>query len=155
MGSFRTRAIRMLATHGIPEPTPEGWYSWQRYLDTVREIADTVGPATLSRIGRLLVDQDEFADGASLESVLRALDPAYKSRHRARDAGDFHYEPTGPRSARMLVRNPYPCELDLAVITALAVRFRPAEALTVQVRHRAADECRSKGAAACDLEIRW
>ena len=106
MGSFRARAIRMLATHGIPEPTPDEWYPWQRYLDTVREIAETVGPATVSRIGRLLVEQDEFVDDATLESVLKALDPAYKARHRARDAGDFHYEPAGPRSARVLVRNP-------------------------------------------------
>ena len=62
--------------------------------------------------------------------------------HRGGDVGSYDFQSTGPRSAKMVCRNPYPCELDRGIIEAMATRFKPDDSLGVSVRHDDSAPCR-------------
>ena len=50
MGTFRESALKILAGHGIKDPTAMGWYPQQAWLDAFREIFQSIGVSTLYRI---------------------------------------------------------------------------------------------------------
>lgn len=155
MGAFRTRALKLLAEHGISDPRSGEWYPLQGYLDALRSIYDTRGAATVSVTGRKLVESNPFPPEIdSLEKALASLNTDYLKRHRGSDVGGFRLEPVGERSVRMVVRNPYPCELDRAVVEAICQRFRPAGRLP-RVTHEDGAGCRKDGADACTLLVSW
>ena len=154
LGLSRRRGLQLLAEQGITAVDPESWYPWQAYLNAQRAIYEVVGPHTVGRIGRMLVEEASFTseiDG--IHAALSTLDRDYRLRHRGKDVGGFAYQPTGDRSGRMAIRNPYPCELDRQVVEALCRRFRPPESLTVYVKHEGG--CRNDGAEECVLDLRW
>lgn len=155
MGAFRTRALKLLAEHGISEPRGGEWYPLQGYLNALRSIYDTRGAATVSVTGRKLVEAHPFPPEIdSLEKALTALDTDYRNRHRGSDIGGFRPESVGERSVRIVVRSPYPCELDRAVVEAICQRFRPAGGIP-RVKHEEEVECRKEGAEACSLLVSW
>lgn len=154
LGLSRRRGLIVLSEQGITEVDPATWYPWQAYLNAQRFIYERVGPHTVGRIGRKLVEGSTFPptiDG--IHAALSTLDGDYRLRHRGRDVGSFQYERTDDRAGRITIRNPYPCELDRNVVEALCQRFRPADALMVQVRHQ--EGCRNQAAEACVLEVGW
>ena len=155
LGFYSRRGMQVLADQGITELKADVWYPWQAYLNAQRFVFEQVGPNTVGRIGRRLVEEAEFPpeiDG--VHAALATLDHDYRQRHRGKDIGSFTYERTGERSGKVTIRNPYPCELDRHVVEALCRRFRPADSLAVHVKHE--DGCRNDGAAdACVLELRW
>ena len=154
LGLSRRRGLQVLAEEGITEVDPDAWYSWQAYLNAQRAIYEGVGPHTVGRIGRTLVEEATFGpEVRTIHDALSTLDRDYRLRHRGRDVGGFTWEPAGERSGRITIRNPYPCELDRQVVEALCRRFRPADALTVYVRHEG--PCRNQGAERCVLDLRW
>ena len=55
----------------------------------------------------------------------------------------------------MTIRNPYPCELDRGVVTALVQRFRPPASPLSRVEHVSDARCRKNGAEACELRVTW
>lgn len=155
MGAFRTRALKLLAEHGIAHPRAGEWYSLQGYLDALRSIYDTRGAATVSVTGRKLVEANPFPPEIdSLEKALASLNTDYRNRHRGNDVGGFRLEPVGERSVRVVVRNPYPCELDRAVVESICQRFRPAGGIP-RVEHEAGAGCRKEGVEACTLLVSW
>lgn len=154
LGLSQQRGVRALAEQGISRVDAEAWYPWQAYLDAQRAIYQGVGPNTVGRVGRKLVEEASFPpeiDG--VHAALSALDHDYRHRHRGKDVGGFVYCPTGERSGRIAIRNPYPCELDRQVVEALCRRFRPAESLAVYLKHQ--EGCRNSGAEECVLALRW
>jgi hypothetical protein len=153
MGAFRGRALQVLAAHGIESPQSGVWYEWQGYLDALREIYETRGPAMISVTGRKLVEGHRFpAEVSTVQSALATLDRDYHARHRGTGVGSFEVRETSPRSMEVTVRNPYPCELDRSVVEALATRFRPRGSV-VRLDH--AGGCRREGAPECVLRVRW
>jgi len=154
LGLSRRRGAQVLADEGIPSVESGKWYPWQAYLNAQRYIYEKVGPHTVGRIGRKLVEGASFpADIDGIHAALSTLDRDYHQRHRGQDVGSFRYERTGERSGRMTIRNPYPCELDRNVIEALCQRFRPADAPVVHVRHQ--EGCRNQGASECVIQVHW
>jgi hypothetical protein len=154
LGLLRRRGLQILADQGIEEVDPEEWYPWQAYLNAQRAIYENVGPNTVGVIGRKLVEESEFPpELEGVHAALSELDGDYRLRHRGKDVGGFTYEPTGERSGRVVIRNPYPCALDRQVVEALCRRFRPAESAAVYVRH--GDGCRDDGAGECVLDVSW
>lgn len=154
LGLLQRRGVQILAEQGIDSVDPEAWYPWQAYLNAQRAIYEDVGPNTIGRIGRKLVEEATFSpeiDG--VHAALASLDGDYRLRHRGTDVGGFSYEATGERSGRIAIRNPYPCGLDRQVVEALCRRFRPADSPAAYVKHR--DGCRDQGAEECVLELSW
>jgi hypothetical protein len=153
MGAFRSRALQVLQAHGLPDPAAGTWYPLQSYLDALREIYQTRGPAMISVTGRKLVEGHRFTEAFDgIAAALSSLDRDYHARHRGADVGSYQVSETGPDEVTVIVRNPYPCEIDRAVVEALATRFRPRGSV-VRVEHDG--PCRHDGASACTLRVRW
>lgn len=170
MGLFKKKAIDILQNHGIARPTPGRWYSQQLWLDSFREISDTIGPMTLFAIGNKIPRNARFPhDIDTIEKALRSIDIAYHMNHRVagktlfdpvtgktgEGIGHYDYEPTGPCKATMVCPNPYPCDFDRGIIDAMAQRFKPARCLFVNVKHDDAAPCRKKGAESCTYYVEW
>ena len=170
VGVFKAKALSILAGHGIVDPVKGRWYSQQAWLDSFRSIAEGVGAATLSSIGRKIPENAQFPPEIdSIVKALSAIDVAYHMNHR-RDGkvmfdptsggmlegiGHYQFLPLDDRTAKMICRNPYPCEFDRGIIEAMAKRFKPADSVFAQVRHDDAAPCRHKAADACTYLISW
>jgi hypothetical protein len=170
MGMFRTRALNILAKHGISEPKAGEWYPQQAFLDSFRAISETIGTVTLAAIGRKIPDNANFPpDLDDIEKALKGIDVAYHMNHRLAEEplfnprtgkmregiGHYGYERIAEKEVRMVCNNPYPCDFDRGIIEAMAQRFKPAGCLFVNVRHDDAAPCRKKGADSCTYHVEW
>jgi hypothetical protein len=156
LGFFGPRGVQILSENGIPDPQPTEWYPWQAYLDAQRTVYEKVGPNTLARVGRKLVQETTFPPALdSIHQALSTLDADYHTRHEGSDVGGFRYTRTGDRSCTVEVRNPYPCELDRNVVEELSQRFKPGDSPAVFVSHADEARCRKRGADACLLAVKW
>jgi hypothetical protein len=155
MGSFKEKALKILAECGIQSPAPGKWYSQQAWLDAFKRIADTIGPNTLFKIGLKIPENAQFPpDMDSVHKGLASIDVAYHMNHRYGEIGHYNYEKTGEYSARLVCPNPYPCDFDRGIIEAIAMRFRPAGRI-VTVRHDEKAPCRMRGGDSCTYNITW
>lgn len=152
-GYFKRQPLQMLELRGIEDPQAERWYPFQAYLDVQAEVYRTVGPNTLARVGRKLVEGANLPPTLTrVHDALAGLDADYRARHRCANSGGFSYRVVDETRGLMEVRNPYPCELDHAVVESLARRIQPAGAVLARVRHLPG-RCRNQGAEACTLEV--
>lgn len=169
MGAFRYRAAEILAEHGIVEPTPGQWYPQQAWLDAFRTIAEKIGNNTVYSIGRKIPSNATFPpDIKTIDDALAAIDVAYHMNHRKGGVvlfdgatgkmreGIGHYiaQRLGPKQMQVRGENPYPCDFDRGIVTAMAERFRPAEAILLRVVH-ADGPCRRRGDECCDYSVVW
>ncbi|WP_224249252.1 hypothetical protein [Hyalangium gracile] len=150
------RALRIFAEHGIARPEKTAWYPFQGVLGAYRDILKQIGPNTMRAVGRNIPKNAEFPpDLRTVEQALQSLDTAYHMNHRGPGhIGGYRYESTGPRSARMVCDNPYPCPMDEGLVESLADRFRPKDSFFIRLQHDAAS-CRERGDAACAYLIAW
>lgn len=156
LGFYGPRGLQILAANGIHDPRPTEWYPLQSYLDAQRDLYEKVGPNTLARIGRKLVQGATFPPRLNgIHDALSTLDADYHTRHEGADVGGFRYRRTGDRSCTVEVRNPYPCELDHQVVEEICRRFKPDAVPGVFVRHADEHRCRRHGADACVLNVWW
>ena len=155
MGAFKGISLDILKENGIVEPEPDEWYSQQAWLDSFKVIADKVGPNTLYQVGRQIPQQYYFPPGVdSIESVLADLDDAYRKSHRGGDIGHYRFQVLGLNVGQVKCDNPYPCDFDRGIISALAERFEP-EGSLVDVRHEEDAPCKKQGADSCVYTISW
>jgi len=150
-----TRALRVLAAHGIVDPKPGQWYRQQAWLDAFQEIAATLGPSTLFNIGRKIPEQARFpASIDGIHKALAAIDEAYRMNHRGGDIGSYRYLADGPGRAVLVCDNPYPSDFDRGIIHAMADRHKP-EGARVRVELDAARPTRKQGGDSCTFIVTW
>lgn len=155
MGAFARLASDILAHHGIKDPDPTGWYPQQSWLDAFQEIAKSVGPLTLSRIGGSIPEAAKFPPGIdSVEEALASIDVAFHLNHRGGEIGHYTFTKTGERRGEMVCHNPYPCTFDHGLIEAMAKRFAPAGARST-VTHDDSKPCRTHLGESCTYLISW
>ncbi len=155
MGAFKTISIEILKENGIVAPQPNEWYPQQAWLNSFKAIAQKVGPNTLYQVGRQVPQQYAFPLTIdSIETVLSNLDEAYRKSHRGGEVGHYRFQILGLNSGRMTCDNPYPCDFDRGIISALAQRFEPPGSL-VDVRHEDQAPCKKQGADSCVYTISW
>lgn len=155
MSTFSDRATRILAKHGLPDPKPGVWYKQQAWLNAFQEISQTLGPNTLYRIGMMIPGQAKFPPEINtVIQALNAIDVAYKMNHRGGEIGSYLFESTGPRSGRMVCRNPYPSDFDRGIIQAMINRFKPVDGIA-KVELNPSQPSRKTGADACTYEMSW
>jgi hypothetical protein len=156
LGGFEAVARKILADNGIADPQPGKWYPQQAWLDSFKAIATKVGPSSLFSIGKAIPDQAQWPPQVTdLDSALPSIDMAYHMNHRGGDIGTYGYESTGPKTARMVCRNPYPCEFDRGIVTSVARRFKPKGVVVVDVTHDMTAPCRGNGADSCTYLVSW
>ncbi len=152
--------LSILDKHGIKDAGPGEFFPLQSFLDAMKEIADTLGPLILTRIGEEISTNAILPPGLdSLEQCLGSIDIAYHMNHRGGEIGHYNYSYEGIQGAlnraKMVCPNCYPCTFDRGVIEGFAQRFKPADALGIEVRHDDSAPCRRKGADSCTYIISW
>jgi hypothetical protein len=170
MGLFKNRALGILEKNGISRPAPGRWYSQQAWLDSFRQISETIGVMTLFAIGNKIPRNAKFPrDIDTIEKALASIDVAYHMNHRVggktlfdartgkmdEGIGHYGYESAGSKRARMVCHNPYPCDFDRGIIDAMAQRFKPPGCLFVNVKHDEAGPCRKKDGESCTYYVEW
>ena len=160
---------------GIGRPGPDGfvsiaddeWFSQELWLDAFRQIGSAVGMGAIHGIGLKIPECAIFPAWVSdVSSAIRSIDVAYHLNHRKEgrvmfDAetgtmtegiGHYGYTPvSGEKRILSTCNNPYPCDLDRGILTAMARRFAP-EATVDHVDPRV---CRKKGADQCTYLVTW
>ncbi|MFD1513399.1 hypothetical protein [Halomarina rubra] len=151
---YRTTALDTLAANGVDDPTPDGWYPQQAWLDTMETIADELEPHLLDRLGGQIPAVAPWPDGIStVEAGLQSIDDAYQSNHRGGDAGYYEYEHEGDRTGRVTCANPYPCLFDRGLVRAVARQHAPVKSF-VFVEERG-QHCRRAGDDTCTYTVSW
>jgi hypothetical protein len=156
LGPFRRAGLKILADHGLGEPQPGKWYSYQAYMDALKEISEKFGRKTLESIGLKLPDTAKWpANVDSIEKALASIDGAYRLNVRGDAEGYYRFEKTGARAGKMTCHNPRSCDLDTGLITGTARKFKPADSAMVRVTHDDTQPCRAKGADSCTFVVTW
>ena len=65
--------------------------------------------------------------------------------------GNYASTEAGPRKVTLVCDNPYPCDFDRGIITAVAQRFERA----ARVTHDDHAACRKTGASSCTYHVTW
>ncbi len=155
MGAYKATALDILKQNGIDNPQPNHFYSQQAWLDSFKKIAEHFGPSTLLIIGKKIPENATFPPQIdSIEKALAAIDIAYHMNHRGGEIGHYQFTVTGNQTGKMVCNNPYPCDFDRGIITAMAVRFAPKDT-NPKVTHDDSQPCRKKGANTCTYLITW
>lgn len=155
MGVFKSTAIKILSDNGIVDPKPGQWYKQQSWLDAFKSISDKVGNSTLNAIGQKIPENAQFPPEINdIHKALSAIDIAYHMNHRNGEIGNYKYEKTGDRSAKVICTNPYPDEFDKGIIHQMGKKFAPVGA-AVEVKVDESCPIRSKGADSTTFRVTW
>lgn len=123
---MRDAAMQMLASKGIMNPAPGNWYKQEAWLESFKEIAEKYGTNTLFEIGKSIPANAKFPPEIdNIEKALTSIDIAYHMNHRNGDIGFYKMasHDTATKTIVMHCKNPYPCDFDRGIITAMSRKF--------------------------------
>lgn len=149
---IRSVGVELLRREGLSELTPDGWFSQQSWLNVFRAISERLGPDTLYSIGYRIPSSAEFpADQMKdVATALQSIDIAYHNAHRNGEIGCYEYLPIVDGTYQVRCNNPYPCDFDLGIVSALVERYRGSQ--TYSVNH-VPGSCRKLGGAECRYQV--
>jgi hypothetical protein len=125
-GFFKQKMQQIMKDKGIKEIQRNVWYPTQLLLDVCKIIYETVGPNTLFLIGKYVPEHAVFPpDIDSLGKALASIDTAYRMNNRGKNIGYYRFKRTGERMAAMICSNPFPCDFDRGIISAMIDKFKP------------------------------
>ena len=171
---FPSVILKRLVSNGIGTTNAKGdvtidrdsWYPQVSWLSAFEGIASTVGHRALFQIGQGVPKHAIFPPSVTdIRSGLAALDVAYHMNHRKgsrsmfdpatgqkmKGIGSYGTSDSGPRKITAVCENPYPCDFDRGILSAVATRFER----TARVTHDDAAPCRKTGANSCTYHISW
>jgi hypothetical protein len=145
----------------------DSWYPQANWLSVFEGIASEVGPRALVQIGQHVPKHAPFPPSINdIHGAMGSMDAAYHMNHRKggrvmfdpgtgqmlSGIGNYGYAPV-PRERRIIsvCENPYPCDFDRGIISALAARFERGSRVT----HDDSAPCRKNGADSCKFIIAW
>ncbi|WP_276299171.1 hypothetical protein [Halorussus lipolyticus] len=151
---FEKRMQETLDERGIGEPQAGEWYPQEAYLDAVASIEDSIGSQTFRNIGKKLPEKTPMPPAIdTVDEALEAVEKGYEMNHRGGDSGYYEFEDTGENEKVVHCKNPYPCDLDVGLITAVAEEFSSDSAI-VTVEEES-DVCRDDGGDECIYRVSW
>jgi hypothetical protein len=172
---FPSVALKRLVHHGIGSIQGkgdvvidrEGWYPLDKWLAAYQNIAEQVGPRALVQIGQHIPKHAVFPPTVTdLPSAIASIDVAYHMNHRkngkvmfdpatgqkVKGIGNYGFAPApNERRITSVCDNPYPCDFDRGLITAMAARFERGSRVT----HDERAPCRKTGADSCTYVVTW
>jgi serine/threonine-protein kinase len=169
-GTFRSVGLKYAGHFGVVDEAgrigADEWSSQAAWLAAHERIISEIGGGMLFNIGQNIpAHARDWPAAADIEAAMKALDVAYHLNHRrdgkvmfdpatgAMTEGIGHYaaaREVGAKRITLTADNPYPCELDHGIITAIARRYEP----NARVEHTPLG-CRTLGAAACTYVVTW
>jgi hypothetical protein len=168
-GEERGQRLNILIKNGIDIERKE-WFSQQKWLDSFKDIAISLGDTNLFLIGKAIIDNAIFPTINNLEEGLRMIDIAYHMNHRLNGEIMFD-EATGnmiegighysliefnsiDKTAVMVCDNPYPSKFDEGIIAQIVSKYKPTGAI-YKVSLDLTKETRTRGANTCTYNISW
>jgi hypothetical protein len=171
---FPSVALKKLVSYGIGTLKGsevvidrDAWYSLDKWLAAYESIATTVGNRALQQIGQHIPKHAPFPPTINdIHSAMASMNAAYHMNHRKngkvmfdpatgtvlKGIGSYGYAPvSGEKKIISVCENPYPCDFDRGIITALANRFERVS----RVSHDDSAPCRKNGADSCKYIITW
>lgn len=154
MGAFKNSALKILEENGITNIKPNGLYSQQKFLNSLKVIYEKLGDVTIKVIGMKIPEKAQLPLGIeTTEQILYSIDRIYNTNHQGGDCGHYKFEKVGKSEGIMKVNTPYPCSFDMGLIEAFMNKFRKEGSITF-IKHFS-EECRMKGAPACEYKVKW
>ncbi len=174
LGAFTMLAEKHFLQVGLPHPRDideSQFYSQQKWLNAFYMISKSIGTQILYQIGKKIPENAIFPPEINnIVSALQSIDVAYHMNHRNRSK-DILFDVTKPPEQRMLegighykyqydssgnaavivCENPYPCDFDRGIITAMSHRFN----LGASIEHDDSKPCRKNGADSCTYIVKW
>jgi hypothetical protein len=169
MKGFESTAEKFLQQNGLINIHPEKWYPQQAWLTAFRQIAEKIGPKTLTNIGSAIPENAEWPPQVnSIESALQSIDIAYHMNHRlngipmynnttglmTEGIGHYHFEKLSETQLKVTCHNPYPCDFDKGLIKAVATKFKPT-GINLKFAEHVSSGCRNKDGDKCTYIIEW
>ena len=171
---FPSVALKRLASQGIGSVNAKGeviidkdaWYPQAAWLAAFEGIATTVGTRALFQIGQNVPKHAIFPPTVKdIRTGIASIDVAYHMNHRkdgkpmfdpatgqkAKGIGRYGMTDSGDRKITSVCENPYPCDFDRGILTAIAGRFERASRVT----HDDRAPCRKTGADSCTYHVVW
>ena len=171
---FPSIALKRLVSHGIGNVNArgevvidkEGWYPQSSWLAAFEGFAATVGTRALFQIGQNVPKHAIFPPAVNdIFRGIASIDVAYHMNHRkngkpmfdpstgqkTKGIGRYAMMEEGNRKIVSVCENPYPCDFDRGILTAIAVRFER----TARVTHDDRAACRKSGMDSCTYQITW
>ena len=145
----------------------QAWYPQKEWLEVFEDIATSVGPRATYQIGLSIPRHAVFPPTVKdIHSGIASVDVAYHMNHRKNgkvmfDAttgqklsgiGSYGYAAvSGESRITSVCENPYPCDFDRGILSAIALRFEK----FARVTHDDGAQCRRNGASSCTYSISW
>ena len=125
----------IMRKHGLPaEPELGNWYPMQAWLNVLNELEAAYGEQTVYAAGLQIVHHSLWPPTIhTLTEALQTLEAVRQANMRGRAIGYYAVEAQGPRAVRVVCSNPSPASFDHGLLTGLARKFKPAEAVRVRV----------------------
>jgi hypothetical protein len=164
---FLNLGIGQRGDDGLLRMAPDEWVPQALWLRGFAEIGRAVGTGALFAIGLKIPECAIFPPHVTdVRTAIQSIDVAYHLNHRKggrvmfdpatgtmlEGIGHYGYAPVAGEP-RILSKcsNPYPCDFDKGIITAMARRFAP----NAWVDHVEPEVCRKKGASSCAYLVTW
>jgi hypothetical protein len=167
--------MKYLTKHGLaknvpgrqPELDRSAWFPLEDWLAAYEGIANEIGVNSLFGIGKSIPENATFPPQVTdIHSALGSIDVAYHMNHRKNGVvmfnpetgamlegiGHYKYQPVANENRIVCVcENPYPCDFDRGLVSAMAVRFEP----LARAAHDNEAPCRKNGADSCTYVVWW
>ncbi len=172
---YPTVAMKYLSKFGLVKSAPgkqqevdkSGWYPLEDWLAAYEGIANEIGVNSLYGIGKSIPEAAVFPPFVKdIHSAIASIDVAYHMNHRKHGEvmfnpetgqmlegiGHYKYQPVANENRIVCVcENPYPCDFDRGLVTAMANRFEP----LARTAHDNEAPCRKNGADSCTYVVWW
>lgn len=121
----------VLEQHGFANIEPNAWYSLQRLLDVLNDMAQRGSTMfDFVSIGLAAAENSELPpemQELSLEQFINAYYHVYQMRHRNGDAGYIRTERVSEKHLKIVMDIPYPDDVFYGVFYGYARRFVPSD----------------------------
>jgi hypothetical protein len=147
------------------------WNDLQALLDSLKEVADSIGEMNLFLIGKSIIEGAAFPPMDGLENALKSIDIAYHMNHRKNGQimfnpqtgqmieGIGHYQLTKfdekKKEAVMVCHTPYPSKFEEGLIVQIVRQFKPKDSIRNKVVLDESKESRRTGGETCTFLISW
>jgi hypothetical protein len=119
--------LGLLAQEGITNLDPDQWYDLNIALAFYKQAANDFGPNTIFDLGKAIPEFAIFPPNIdSLDAALNSIDVAYNMNHRNGYIGFYKVVSHDLEEKKVVMQcyNPYPCDFDRGLLTAMSRKFQ-------------------------------
>lgn len=148
----------VLKKYGLAVIDPEKWYSLQQWLDVLGDLAGQSGGmfdlvAIGAAISQTAVMPPEV-ETMAFEQFLYLVNDVYQMQHRNGNAGEVKVEKVADKHMKIVVRVPYPDDLEYGTTYGFAHRFLP-KGTTILVEYDSTLPRREGGGESTTIHVTW